>query len=66
MAKEIKCTECDREFKEEEAMEYPGKVHVHKGKIICEDCLVGMGVMPDTADPYSLYIQTHSEPGDLG
>ncbi len=62
MAKEIKCSECDREFSEEEAMEYPGKVHVHKGKVVCEDCLLEMGVMPDVADPYSLYIQTHSDP----
>ncbi len=62
MAKEIKCDKCDREFSEEEAMEYPGKVHVHKGRVVCEDCLVEMGVMPDAADPYSLYIQTHTDP----
>ncbi|MEE8414441.1 MAG: hypothetical protein V3R96_07805 [Dehalococcoidales bacterium] len=63
MAKEIKCEKCDREFNEEEAREYPGKVHVHKGQVMCEDCLVDMGVMPDTADTYALYIETHPDFG---
>ena len=57
----VKCEECDREFQDDKAMEYPGKVYVHKGKIICEDCLIGMGVMPDTAVPYSVYMKTHTD-----
>jgi len=66
MAKDVQCTQCDREFSEDEAMEYPGKVHVHKGKVVCESCLVDMGVMPDSAEPYSLYIKTHTELGQGG
>ena len=54
------CEKCDREFKEE-GVPYPGKVHVHKGKVICEDCLIDMGVSIDEAEPYQTYIQTHSD-----
>jgi hypothetical protein len=43
---DIKCTECDREFTEE-PNDYPGKVYVHHGEVVCEDCLIGMGVLPD-------------------
>ena len=64
--KQVVCEKCDREFKEDEAMEYPGKLYVHKGKVMCEDCLVEMGVMPDTADPYSVYIKTITDQGKMG
>ncbi len=63
---QIKCEKCDREFSEDEAIEYPGKVHVHKGQIICETCLVDMGVSPDETDPYATYIKTRTEPGMMG
>ncbi len=62
----VKCEKCDREFDEDEAMEYPGKVYVHKGKVMCEDCLIGLGVMPDSADPYSVYVKTLTDAGKLG
>jgi hypothetical protein len=55
-----KCEKCDREFSEE-PNEYPGKVYVHHGKIICEDCLVDMGVEPDTANPAETFIYTHTD-----
>ena len=42
----VKCKECDREFTDE-PNDYPGKVYMHRGEAICEDCLVGMGVLPD-------------------
>lgn len=61
MAKEIKCEKCDREFNEEEAREYPGKVHVHKGQVMCEDCLVDMGVSLNEADPYWTHIKARRE-----
>jgi len=60
---EVTCTKCNSEFKEEEALKFPGKVYVHKGKVMCEDCLIEMGVMPDTADPYSVYIHAQTDLG---
>ncbi len=63
MKKNVRCEKYDREFHEDKAIEYPGKVYVHKGKIICEDCRVDMRVMPDEADPYTTYIRTRTEPG---
>ena len=64
--KDVKCEKCNVEFHEDKAMEYPGKVYVHKGKVLCEDCLLDMGVMPDTADPYSVYVRTHTDGGMSG
>jgi hypothetical protein len=56
----VKCEKCDREFSEQPD-EYPGKVYVHHEKVLCEDCLVDMGVEPGTADPSKTFIYTHSD-----
>ena len=64
--KPVQCEKCNIEFHEDKALEYPGKLYVHKGKVLCEDCLVDMGVMPDTADPYSVYIKSLTDMGKLG
>ena len=58
---QAKCEKCDREFQDGKAIEYPGKVYVHKGKVVCEDCLVDMGVSLNEATPYATYIKTRTE-----
>jgi hypothetical protein len=62
----VKCEKCDREFHDDKAREYPGKVYVYKGKVMCEDCLIDMGVSLDEADPYATYIKTHTDFGKTG
>ncbi|MFC1899178.1 hypothetical protein ACFLXP_02490 [Chloroflexota bacterium] len=54
----IKCDKCDREFKEEEAKQYPNKIRTYRGKLVCEECLVDMGVSPQSTDPYGVYFET--------
>ncbi|MBI4267689.1 MAG: hypothetical protein HY662_02775 [Chloroflexi bacterium] len=58
---DVKCDKCDREFKEEEAHEHPGKVRVYRNKVMCEDCLIDLGVTPDEAEPYWTYIRTRTD-----
>ena len=57
----VRCEKCDREFSQEEAFQYPGKVRVYKGKVMCEDCLIDMGVSLDETDPYATYIKTRTD-----
>ena len=64
--KSVKCDKCNVEFHGDKALEYPGKVYVHKGKVFCEDCLVDMGVVPDSARPYAVYMESQTDLGKLG
>ena len=61
----VKCEKCNHEFKAEEARQYPNKVRVHHGKVICESCLVDMGVSLNETDPYWTYIQTRTDLGRI-
>ncbi|MBI2979524.1 MAG: hypothetical protein HYY41_01655 [Chloroflexi bacterium] len=53
-----KCDKCDREFTEEGGHLHPGKAYVHKGKLICEECMVDMGISIDETNPWQTYINT--------
>jgi len=58
---DVKCEKCDREFTEDKNHEYPGKVYIYKSKVMCEDCLVDMGVSLNEADPYGTYDKTRGD-----
>ncbi len=59
---DVKCEKCDREFTEE-VVDHPNKVHVYHGKVMCEDCLVDMGVSLDEATPYQTYLNMRMQEG---
>ena len=60
---ELKCDKCDREFDEHQIVEHPGMVRVYHNKIICEDCLIDMGVSIDEATPYETYVDWKLQSG---
>ncbi len=44
----VNCQKCGRPFTDEvNDHPYPGKIYEHRGEAVCEDCLIGMGVLPD-------------------
>ena len=56
----IKCNKCDCEFTDQ-PNNSPAKVYVHKGEMVCEHCLMDMGVSPDTANPQETYLYTRDD-----
>ncbi len=58
-AKTVKCQHCHEEFSDKpNDYPYPGKMYIHHGEFLCEDCLVGMGGVPaGDADAPMLYAE---------
>jgi hypothetical protein len=65
-SKVVTCSKCDREFSGLQVSKEAATVYVHNGNVVCKDCLLEMGVMPDSADPYSVYVQTIADQGKTG
>jgi len=57
MATKARCEKCDREIANRPD-EYRRKIYVQAGKVLCKDCLVEIGVIPDNADPTMTFAYT--------
>lgn len=64
--KTVQCDKCNVEFTPEKIMQHPDRLYVYKGKAFCADCLIEMGVMPDSAEPYQVYLETLTDQGKFG
>ncbi|MDO8577847.1 MAG: hypothetical protein Q7R50_01560 [Dehalococcoidales bacterium] len=47
----MKCSRCGRELTEDKAYNY-------QGKVMCEDCLMDVGLNPHNCDPWATYVDT--------
>jgi hypothetical protein len=55
----IKCAQCDLEFSHSElSEEHKNKAFLWKGKWMCEDCLLKMGVNQEDAMTYAAFIDS--------
>ena len=55
----IKCAQCDLEFSESELSEkHKNKAFLWKGKWMCEECLIKMGVSQEDAMTYAAFIDS--------
>lgn len=54
------CEHCDREFHDDEGVGNPG-VYEYEGTVLCEDCLVDMGVLTDNTESYEIHANTLAE-----
>ncbi len=64
--KTVQCSKCNVEFDEDKLMQHPNKMYVYKGKALCEDCLIDLGVVPDTAEPWYVYQKSITDMGKYG
>ena len=48
-----KCTRCDREISEDQSF-------VYQGKVLCEDCLMDIGLSAKECDPWATYVDTRT------
>jgi len=49
----MKCSRCSREISEDQS-------YVHQGKVLCEDCLMDIGLSIKECDPWATYVDTHT------
>lgn len=49
----MKCNRCAREISEDQS-------YVYQGKVLCEDCLMDIGLSVRECDPWATYIDTHT------
>ena len=55
----IKCAQCDLEFPDTVLSEkHKNKAFVWQGKVMCEDCLVKMGVNQEDAMTYTAFLDS--------
>ncbi len=47
----MNCSRCGRELTEDKAYNY-------QGKVMCEDCLMDVGLSPHNCDPWAEYVDT--------
>ncbi len=56
-AKTVKCKHCHEEFSDK-PNDNPSRIYIHRGEFLCEDCLIGMGSVPNgDADAPMLYTE---------
>jgi hypothetical protein len=65
-SKVVTCTKCEREFSGLQVKKEAATVFVHDGNVLCKDCLLEMGVTPDTTEPYQAYLDTITKMGRFG
>ncbi len=49
----MKCSRCGREISEAES-------YVHQGRLLCEDCLMEIGLHSGKCEPWASYLATHT------
>jgi len=49
----MKCERCGREISEDQS-------YVHQGKVLCDDCLMDIGLSIKECDPWATYVDTHT------
>lgn len=49
----MKCSRCGREISEDES-------YIHQGQVLCEDCLMEIGLHAGKCEPWASYLATHT------
>ena len=55
----MNCSHCNREMPE-------GEGHAHEGKLICDDCLMEIGLHPRECEPWATYLASKERAGLKG